>query len=390
MTTVIENVILIPGGGVPVQEKVDVVVDAEGRVAKITRASSTATSLPEASPKAVPDLFLLPFAVDTHLDNMTERRKPRATVWLDQATVLNTLDAECAAAGLGVVCIAARCENAPGKGVFVDDAIHIAQLVEKQADSLACDWRIHARVEVTDDVAVDALEKILEVSTRVAVISVMEHSAEKNRFASLDEHRKFYAEDWGVSLAEVDAMMADKAAGSAGRQRRREAVAALAKARGIPLASHDDRNAEDVVAGFELGARIAEFPLSFDAARKAIELGMTTVLGAPNALRGKSTSSHSILVSDAVEQGVCAALCTDYLPAAIVSGMMKLADSDHGQLADLVDLISLNPARAIGIPVGEIKVGTPLNATLGTWDGDCFQALQLWRGGKKTFSRGDA
>lgn len=382
--TIIDNVTVVPGDGAPATYDATVVVNEHGIVERITGAPTDTTGhTGEMSAR-----YLTPAAVDLHLDNLTERRQPRATVVLSQDAVLTSLDAECAAAGIGTVCIAARCEDAPGKGVHIEDAVTLVETVERLAPVLACDWRIHVRVEVTDDGAVDALRSILAVSSRVVLISMMEHSVERSRFSSAAEHRAFYAKDWGVTEDEVDVIMAQKSAGGTQRDQRREHISQIAHDAGIVLASHDDRDPEDIDKAHALGARVAEFPLSMAAAQRAKERGMLSVLGAPNAVRGRSTSPDNLLVSDAVEAGVCDAVCADYLPMAVQSAAFALTKSTSLPLEQTVDLVSVAPARALGLPVPTIEVGKPLTASLGRVLNGVYVGEQLWRDGKLTFQRG--
>jgi alpha-D-ribose 1-methylphosphonate 5-triphosphate diphosphatase len=371
---VIHDVAVLPGAGRPVIDVATVVIDAEGVVREIE---------PGGEPSG---LVLMPAAVDLHLDNLRERRRPRATVNLDQRDVLVALDAECAAAGIAVVCIAARCEHAPGKGVVLEDAVALAATVEELAPALACDWRVHARVEVTEDAAVDTLAEVLGVSTRVALVSVMEHSIGRTRFPTAEAHRAFYAEDWGVSIEQVEELDGKGDASGASDDRRR-AAAVIARTAGIPLGSHDDRNPEDVEAAAELGARVAEFPLTPEAARRARALGMTVVLGAPNAVRGRSTSPGNLLASDAVRAGLCDALCSDYLPASLVEAPHALAARGDARLDAAVDLIASGPAAAIGLAGPAIEVGRPLTATLRRRVGGAHVGVALWRDGHLVFSR---
>lgn len=371
----IDDVTVVPGEGRAALPGATVLLDGDGVVTEIVPGEDTGSAR-----------YLVPAAVDLHLDNLTERRRPRATVTLDQAAVVTTLDAECASAGIGTVCIAARCEEAPGKGVVAADAVELAAVVEELAPSLACDWRIHARVEVTDDAALDALRGVLERSSRVVLVSVMEHSAERSRFASPEEHRAFYAADWGLPPEEVDAILAVKDGHDTREERRRE-VARIAAAAGITLASHDDRGPADVEAAHALGARIAEFPLTVEAAHRARELGMATVLGAPNAVRGRSTSPGNILVADAVGAGAVDVLCSDYLPIALQGAPHALVRDGVLPLERAVDLVSTAPAAALGLPSPVIEVGRPLTAALGEVHGVTHRGLALWREGRLTFSR---
>lgn len=373
----IEGVTLVPGDGRPVVHAATVVLDGDGVVSAV-----------EEGPPG--DGVLFPSAVDLHLDNLSDRRKPRATVLLNPAEVMVALDAECAASGIGVVCVAARCEEASWKGIFAKDAVAVARAVEELAPSLACDWRVHARVEVTDDEAVAALGHVLQTSSRVALISVMEHSGDRTRFASVEEHRRYYAEDWGVSLDEVDAVLAAKATGRSGVPDRRRAVAAAAAAAGITLASHDDRTPAMVEDAAALGATVAEFPLTLDAAVRAGELGLLRVLGAPNAVRGRSTAPGNVLVADAVTAGTCDVLCSDYLPSALGRAPFALAAAGVAPLARTVDLVAAAPAAALGLPVRRIEIGRPLDAALWSWRAGAHVGIALWRDGRLVWSRNPA
>ncbi|MDZ4268238.1 MAG: alpha-D-ribose 1-methylphosphonate 5-triphosphate diphosphatase [Mycobacterium sp.] len=379
--TVIDGVTLVPGGGGPVIPQAVVVLDEDGVVVEIGEGRFS------------DDLLLVPGAVDLHLDNLVQRRRPRATVSLDHEAVLSVLDAECAAAGIATVCIAARCEDSPRKGISIADAAILSAVVESLGPKLCCDWRIHARVELTDAAGVDSLRAVLSKTSRVSLVSMIETSVERSRFGSLAETRAFYAQDWGVSETEVEDVFTVDPTGLARIAERREEVASLALARGVALASHDDRTAEHVQEAFDLGARVAEFPLTMEAAKHAHELGMQVVLGAPNATRGQSTSSGNILAADAVAAGVCDVLCSDYLPSSLQTAPHVLARSGHAPLATAVDLVSSNPAAVLDLAPVSIEVGRPLTASLrrchpGGIDATAHVGIALWRAGQLVFSRG--
>ncbi|MGV9801391.1 alpha-D-ribose 1-methylphosphonate 5-triphosphate diphosphatase [Mycobacterium sp. NPDC003449] len=379
---VIEGVTVVPGAGRPVVDNAVVVLDDDGCVAEIAATSAGAAGRS--------GLYLMPAGVDLHLDNLVQRRRPRATVSLDHEAVIGVLDAECAAAGVGTVCVAARCEDSPRKGIAIADAAVLAAVIEDLAPDLACDWRIHARVELTDDGALQALAAVLAASTRVALISMIETSARRSRFATPAETRAFYAADWGVTEAEVDQVFTVDPGRLAEVAARREEVAALALRHGIALASHDDRTPEHVEEAFESGARVAEFPLTLEAAERATALGMRVVLGAPNAIRGRSTSSGNVLAADAVPRGVCQVLCSDYLPSSLLAAPPTLAAGAVAPLSAAIDLVSVNPAGVLGLPDPTIEVGRPLTASLRRFDPGAphgHLGMALWRGGRLVFGR---
>ncbi|MDN5857748.1 MAG: alpha-D-ribose 1-methylphosphonate 5-triphosphate diphosphatase [Pseudonocardia sp.] len=372
----LDGVTVLPGGGAPPLRGASVRLDADGIVGAIEPGGASDGG------------FLLPAAVDLHLDVVAARRRPRAGVELDLPGVLAALDAECAGAGIGTICIGARFEHVPAKGVLLSDASALCRTVDELAPYLACDWRVHARVEVTDDGVVEALDEALAATSRVVLVSMMEHSADRTRFASAVENRAFYAADWGIAPEEVDAVMAAKGLGRETAVENRRAVAALARAHGITLAGHDDRTAEQVEQSHALGATVAEFPLTVAAARRARELGMATVLGAPNAVRGRSTAPGNLLVADAVAGGLCDVLCSDYLPGALLAAPFALAGGDTDRLASLVDLVAAHPATALGLCVPRIAVGRPLDAVLVELVGALPMPVATWRRGRLVHRRG--
>jgi alpha-D-ribose 1-methylphosphonate 5-triphosphate diphosphatase len=373
--TVIEGVTVLPGGGRPAIPDAVVTLDADGRVTDIAEGVAPA------------DVLLVPGGVDLHLDNLVERRRPRATVSLDYEAVISVLDVECAAAGIATVCVAARCEESPRKGIAIADATVLAAVIEKLAPFLCCDWRIHARVELTDENSVHALRAVLASSSRVALISMIETSVERSRFSSLAATRAFYSQDWGVTEAEVEEVFTVDPVRLSRIADRREEVAAIALEDDIVLATHDDRTTEHIEQGFDHGARVAEFPLTMEAARRADELGMTVVLGAPNAVRGRSTSAGNLLAADAVAAGVCDVLCSDYLPSALQSAPHALARDGSMQLSNAIDLVSSKPAAVLGLPKATIEVGTRLTASLRRVERATHVGIALWRDGRLVFGR---
>lgn len=378
MRRVLRDVMVLPGGGRPELACATVTLDTDGVVEDIEPGLGCA------------ERVLAPPAVDLHFDVLRERRRPRASVELELERVLPLLDGELAAAGIGTVCVGARFEEEPRKGVRMAEALTLCELVERLAPALSCDWLLHARVEVDEEGAEAALARALSLTSRMALVSVMDHSAERTRFADARAHRDFYAADWGLSVEEVDSILERKRDAAAGAPARRETVARLAADRGLPLASHDDRSGADVRASAALGAAIAEFPLSLDAARAARHAHMTTVLGAPNAVRGRSTSPGNLTVAQAVAAGLCDVLCSDYLPSALLQAPFSLATGGQVSLVAAHAMVSDAPARAIGLTPTAIRVGRPLDAALIERFEGVPVAVGLWRGGRLVAARGTA
>ena len=112
-----------------------------------------------------------------------------------------------------------------------------------------------------------------------------------------------------------------------------------------------------MVVASEAGASVAEFPVSLIAAVEARNLGMSIVMGAPNALRGTSHSGN-LSARRLVEAGLCDVLASDYLPSTLLAAAFTLAANGSCTLPQAVGLITRGPARLTGLgDRGRIDVG---------------------------------
>ena len=152
-------------------------------------------------------------------------------------------------------------------------------------------------------------------------------------------------------------------------------IAAVARAAGLPMASHDDDSiaARDGFRG--RGARICEFPMAEEVGRAAVEAGDFVVMGCPNVVRG---GSHLGWASAArlAEAGICSVLTSDYYYPAMMRAAFVLAERGVLDLAQAWALISENPARAGGLADrGTIAAGKRADLVVVSGDvpggGDC-------------------
>ena len=93
---------------------------------------------------------------------------------------------------------------------------------------------------------------------------------------------------------------------------------------------------------------MSEFPTTVRAARTARERGLLTVMGGPNVVRGGSHSGN-VAASDLARQGLLDILSSDYIPASLLGGVMRLVDDEIMTLPRAVALVTSNPARATGL-----------------------------------------
>jgi alpha-D-ribose 1-methylphosphonate 5-triphosphate diphosphatase len=93
------------------------------------------------------------------------------------------------------------------------------------------------------------------------------------------------------------------------------------------------------------------------AAQAAAERGQQIVMGAPNIVRGGSQSGN-VAALELLGLGLLHILSSDYVPSSPLQAVFQLAADGTLGLPDGVQLVSGNPARAVGLgDRGEITAG---------------------------------
>lgn len=342
---------LVGARAVLADQEVDAAVLIEdGRVAAIN---------PESAPGAEEiDLrgrLLLPGLVDLHCDAVEKDIEPRPGVLFPIDLAVAQADKRNAAAGI-TTAYHALSFNAAEIGVRdVALAAEIARHIHGFRGGLI-DNRVHCRYEITDPEGVTQVVALIDDGV-ADLVSLMDHTPGQGQFTDVASFRDYLAQTYDTSAAELDDILVRKRANAGSAAARIETVAAAAKARGLPLASHDDDSPARVQAMAALGATISEFPIDLDTARAARAAGLEVVFGAPNLVRGASQSG-ALKALDAVRAGAATCLCSDYAPAMLLAGAFVLVDQGVLSWPEAARLVSLNPARAAGLnDRGEIAIG---------------------------------
>ena len=227
----------------------------------------------------------------------------------------------------------------------------------KQSNATTVRHLVHARVEISSVRGTQSLSQILG-EPAVRLVSIMDHSPGQGQYATDEAFRYYVAKTTGRNDAEIDEIIAHKNNQRAFIADRIQYVIDVCNQHRIPVATHDDDTVAKISEWQRHGIQISEFPTTMAAAVAAHAAGMHVGMGAPNVLRGKS-SSGNLSASDAIVAGVVDWLCADYYPAALLPAAFRLADQQLMELPDAVALITTNPARAVGMgdSIGEIAVG---------------------------------
>lgn len=365
---------IIRGGTVVCPDRVlpdhDVVV-IDGRIAAIApRAAGELDGEPNASAGVLPIVdacgaFVTPGMVDVHSDYVENVASPRPSVVMDLNASLYKADRELVSHGVTTIF---HSLSVYGAHIFdhkpIRDFSNVSALIEavarlrggEERDHLIR-HRLHMRVEVDSVDLYDDVERCLR-SGKVDLLSFMDHTPGQGQYRDLavfSETLKGYRDltDEEVACIARQQQESDKLTAA-----QMAALAALARAQGVSVASHDDDSIGKVEAMAALDASISEFPISLEVAHGARERGMHTLAGAPNVMLGHSHSGN-LSAREAVTAGAVDMLCSDYYPAALLDAVFALRDECGVPIEQAFALVTVNPARAAGIDgeVGSLEVG---------------------------------
>jgi alpha-D-ribose 1-methylphosphonate 5-triphosphate diphosphatase len=318
-------------------------------------------------------LLVVPGLVDTHSDGLEREISPRRTVEFPIDYALGSFEGRLRAAGVTVVFHGLAYQEKPSAGRSVGQSRQLfAALDERRRGSQApVDHCVLYRFEARDPSALDALLHDLEVTRRAgvpALVSFEDHTPGQGQYrdpaqfaAAIDPSGLpdgMTADDY------VRQLIDDAGERAAVGERNLTRLAPLARSGAIRLLVHDPDGRERIELAAEAGATVAEFPVTLEAARAARELGMTIVMGAPNALRGLSHSGNTS-ARELVSAGLCDVLASDYMPSAMLAAAFALAGEGCCSLPAAIDLITRCPAELSGIEGrGRLEVGAQADLVL--------------------------
>jgi len=328
--------------------------------------------------------ILMPGMIDLHCDALEKEVEPRPNVHFPLDYAVAQADKRNATSGITTVYHAIAFAN-DELGVRNNEfAAKIAKAVHAWAPHGLIDNRVHCRYEITDESGLAVLLGLLE-NDDIHLLSLMDHTPGQGQFKNMAAYRDYLARSYKKSEAELDDIIDKKLAASGGAFERAKTLVKAAHKKGVSVASHDDDTRERIETMHGLDVQISEFPINMEAASAAREMGLSTVFGAPNILRGKSQSG-SMKALDAIEAGVADCLCADYAPAALIVAVIKLSSLTHIDLAAAVRLVTLNPAKAAGLDDrGEIAIGKRADLIMVDMPTGLPQVGRVWLNGQTVY-----
>ncbi len=329
--------------------------------------------------------WLLPGLVELHTDNLEGHLHPRPGVDWPTLPGLVAHDAELVAAGVTTVLDSLRIGEDPqyaGCRAALDRVLE-ATGEAARLEVLRAEHLLHLRCELVAERVVEDFEE-LSHQPSLRLVSLMDHTPGQRQFADLDAARLYLAGRKNLSGQALEDYVQHRireAGDKAGRAR--AAIAGIARARGLPLASHDDATPEHVEEAAELGLTISEFPTSLAAGSAAHARGLEVVAGAPNAVRGGS-SYGNVGALELADAGHLDIFASDYVPASLLQALFLLAGRPGWDLPRAVATASANPAATIALSDrGSLKPGLRADLIQVALAGELPVVKRVWRGGRR-------
>lgn len=270
--------------------------------------------------------------IEMHTDNLEKHFMPRPGVfWPDGLAAAIAHDYELAGAGITTV-YDSICAGTPygtkdyRRSIFAQtmDAIGAGAA----QNIFRIEHFIHIRCELSGDNLLEDVAPYID-HPLVKLASLMDHTPGQRQWRNLEDLKRYSQNAMSETDEEFEVGVLEKiSTGPVNVARNWPLIAGVFAGRNIPLATHDDTTEADVRAGLEIGAVISEFPTTIEAARCAHALGMSTVAGAPNVVRGGSHSG-GVSAAELATLGILDGLSSDYVPASLLQAVLKL-EHDYG------------------------------------------------------------
>lgn len=299
--------------------------------------------------------YILPGLIDIHSDYVEGIIQPRPTSMMDFETSIYETERHLISHGITTIfhSLSLVKEKFDYEQMSVRKQENVDKLVKIlsrfEGGSHLIRHRFHARYEIDNPDIYDYLTSLIEKGY-VQELSFMDHTPGQGQYRDIERFSKSLRKWKGIrSEEEFQEFLEESRTKTLVSHEKLTRLAELAREKKIPLASHDDDTVEKldfIEEHYQVG--ISEFPITMEVARKAHRDHLFVVAGAPNVMLGGSHSGN-LNAREAIQEGCVDILCSDYYPAAMLQAAFRLWKDGVLTLPEAVRLISLNPARAVGM-----------------------------------------
>jgi len=301
--------------------------------------------------------YVMPGMIDLHSDAIEKEIQPRPNTLFPIDMSFYELEKKLAVSGITTMYHSLTLSDEWGVR-NIDMVINIINSINrlKRTRSMI-NHKIHLRYELTFLAGVSALEGLIRDKS-IDFMSYMDHSPGQGQFKDAEVLKDFTIQQHGKKEQEVEDFI-DRTIENQARidWPKLVGLAKYAKIKGIRLASHDDDTRVKIDILLACEGIVSEFPINLETAVYARSKGIHVCVGAPNIIRGKSHSNNMKAI-DAITNNAADIICSDYLPSAMLPAVFHLT-REGIKLTEAVKMVTLNPAKALGIDseVGTLEVG---------------------------------
>lgn len=306
--------------------------------------------------------YLMPGFIDIHADYIEHIAAPRPTSMMDFSLSLHEAERELITHGITTMYHSLSLYKSQ---MFDTKPIRRPENVQKLVDLInrthkekhLIRHRFHARYEIDNLDMTEVLKEYI-LDQKIHMVSFMDHTPGQGQYRDLEMFRKTIKGYRNLSDDQVDVMVLEQQKTEKVTMEKIRELSSLAIERGLAVASHDDDSVDKIELVHSFGTTISEFPITLEVARYAHNKGMFTVAGAPNVLMGGSHSGN-LSATEAILDGSVNILCSDYYPASLIHAVFLLHEEKGVPLHEAVNLVTLNPAKAVRSDdqVGSIEAG---------------------------------
>jgi len=298
--------------------------------------------------------YLMPGVIDLHNDSLEVEVNPRPETNLPVEFALANLERRLLFSGVTTEFHAVAFMDNERSRRTVEGAILKAAYLRDyvQSQTQLVNNQILHRLDVWSPASLDAIfESMDRMPTRY--VSINDHTPGQGQYRDLEGFKQrmvAWAERRGGrhGLDTIEQRMQERGADTQTIPLVYRRISDEMQRRPFVISSHDDDSPEKVEVLHELGATLTEFPVTVETARRARELGMMIIVGAPNIVRGGSSSGNQS-AKELFSLGLADVIVADYHAPSLLPAAFSLVDDGLADLPGAVRALTLNAATAVGI-----------------------------------------
>jgi alpha-D-ribose 1-methylphosphonate 5-triphosphate diphosphatase len=301
--------------------------------------------------------MILPGIICLHNDGIEKAIHPRPNANFPRAFAMITYDRALANVGITTQFHAVSFLSLIAKQRTIESAVDQSHTIHAFAASGdgSLDHYVLFRCDVRQPESLDTILECIE-DAPVRLVSMNDHVPGQGQYRDIEKYFEQIKPYMPATMKTDDEGMAQWLADRSHFKESTEYLVELtynrlaieARRHDFTLVSHDDDTVEKVEVMQRLGCRMAEFPVTIEAARRARELGMHVSVGAPNVVRGGSLTGNASAM-ELASLGLVDILIADYHAPSMLYAALRLHREGIATLPRAIAMISRNAATVASL-----------------------------------------